>query len=343
MGIEKARPAPGGEGCLVGVLRVPIKIVAVLVVLPVRVVWDLLVAAARAVHRHVLGPAGAALSWLLGRLWNRLLRPLLLLVLHRPWVALWRHVVAPAASALHRRVLRPVGRGLSRVIRAFGRHVLLPLGSGGGWLLRLLLLRPLARLHRHVLTPLGRGLRWLLPRMFAAVFVWPWVALWKHVVAPTGRGLLWLAGGLWRYVAVPTGKGLLWLMTALWRYVLGPPLELLYRWVLLPLVHLLVGAWHLAGRLTRALGRGLRWLWRGCVARPAAWAYRRVATPVGHVVREVWRTARAAVRDARAEVRRALFGAPPREPARSRARSLGSTTAAGPTPAPEISPPARRG
>ncbi|MFD9359272.1 hypothetical protein [Streptomyces sp. NPDC060031] len=109
-----------------------------------------------------------------------------------------------------------------------------------------------------------------------------------------------------------------------------------YSHVLAPLGRLLVSAWHLAGRVSRAIGRGLVWLWRGLVARPCAWAYRQVATPVGHVVREVWRTARAAVREARAEVRRVLFGGPPREPARSRARTLGSTTAAGNTPATPI-------
>ncbi|MCX5198186.1 hypothetical protein OOK31_30575 [Streptomyces sp. NBC_00249] len=324
MDIEKPQPAPGGDGCLVGIVRVPVKIVAVLVVLPVRVVWDLLVAGARAVHRHALRPLGDALGWLLLRLHRYLLRPLALVLFYWPWVGLWRYLLVPVATALHRYLLRPAALGIAWTFLAFGRYVLAPLGAGAGWIARQVLVPPVAWVYRRLLTPLGHGLRWLLPRAFAAVFVWPWTALWRYAVVPVGRGLLWLGAGLWRYV-------------------LAPPLALLHRYVLAPLGQLLVGAWHLAGRISRALGRGLRWLWRGLVARPAAWVYRQVATPVGHVLRTSWRTARAAVREARAEVRRVLFGGPPREPARSRARTLGSTTAVGNAPAPEISLHERQG
>ncbi|MFD5676234.1 hypothetical protein [Streptomyces sp. NPDC058728] len=113
--------------------------------------------------------------------------------------------------------------------------------------------------------------------------------------------------------------------------------------MLTPIGHVLLAAWRLAGRVSRAAGRGLLLLWRGLVARPVAWAYRQVATPAGHVAREVWRTARAAVRATRAGVRQALFGTPSREPVRSRARTLSSTKASGNTPAPVISLPERQG
>ncbi|MFG2617985.1 hypothetical protein ACGFXC_10185 [Streptomyces sp. NPDC048507] len=280
MDMDERQPPPGAEGCLAGVLRVPVKIVAVLVVLPVRVGWDVLVAATRLLYRHLLGPAGRGL----GRFHARVLRPvlgvlgraavlLLKLVFVWPWATLWRHALAPA------------GRGLAWLGRAAATYLLRPLGRA--------------------LALAGR-----------AVFVWPAVALWRYVVRPVG-------GAAWRHLLVPLGRA------ALAR-------------VLAPLGRLLAGAWQQAGRISRALGRGLVLLWRALVARPCAWAHRRVATPAGHLVREVWRGARAAVREARDEVRRALFGRPPREPARSRARTLGSTTAVGTAPAPEISLPERR-
>ncbi|MFF3015178.1 hypothetical protein ACFVS6_12855, partial [Streptomyces sp. NPDC057939] len=176
-----------------------------------------------------------------------------------------------------------------------------------------------------------------------------WVGLWRYVLIPLGHGIAWSGRGvvlvvrwlalgllywpwvgLWRYVLVPGA-------TATYRYLLAPLGRNLYRYVLTPLGHLLVGAWRLAGRISRAIGRGLLWLWRGCVARPCAWLHRHVATPAGHALRSVWRSSRAAVREARDDVRRLLFGTPPGEPARSRARTLGSTKAAGNAPAPEIS------
>lgn len=381
MEMQKPPPASAGDGCLVGVLRVPVKIVAVLVVLPVRVVWDLLAAVARLLNRHVLGPAGRGLR----RLHDAVVRPvlrglgrvaatLLMLVFVWPWTGLWRYVLSPVGrwlarlgSAVAAYLLRPLGRGLALVARALFvwpwvtlwrqvlapvgaallTHLLRPLGDGVG--------RALRAVGRRLLAPLARGITLVGWALGMALFVWPWAWLWRSALVPVGRGSARLAHA--------TGVALVWLLRALfvwpwarlWRYVVVPAAGAAYRYLLAPLGRgacayllaplgrLLVGAWHLAGRISRALGRGLVRLWRGCVARPCAWAYRQVATPAGHVVREIWRTARAAVREARAEVRRALFGAPPREPVRSRARTLGSTTAVGSAPAPEISLHERQG
>lgn len=356
MELEKALPAPQGDGCLVGVVRIPVKIVAVLVVLPLRVVWDLLVAFARMLNRSVLGPLGQALRWL----WERAVLPvlrgtgwligaLLKVVFYWPWAGLWRYVMLPVGQAVYAYLLRPAGVGLWRYLLVpVWEYGLLPVGRAVAWLLvgalRYLLVLPARALYRYVLAPVGHGLR-RLARGFAAgvawlgraLFVWPWVALWRYLVRP-------VVVGAWRYLLAPVGRGV-------WAYLL------------VPLWQLLVGAWHLAGRVSRALGRGLVWLWRWGVVRPAGWVRRRVVTPVGNVLRagwavgrraaravhrqaiapvgravgEVWRTSRLAVREARADVRRALFGGPPREPARSQARTLGSNRAAGDTPAPEIS------
>lgn len=454
MELEEAR-APGGEGCLVGVVRIPVKIVAVLIVLPVRVVWDLLAAAGRLLQRTVLGPLGQGLCWFhervvrpVSRWLGRAALVLLKLVFVWPWAGLWRYVLVPVGQglawsgqaarayllapvgrgiawvgrALMTYLLRPLGGGVAWVLRGTGRYLLLPLAKGVAWvgwaLAMTLFVWPWAALWRHVLVPGGNGLlryllkpagagiawlvvggyrsllrpaaaglyayvlapgaravAWFVPRAFRAVFVWPWVGLWRHALVPAGRGTAWLARGagtvtawlgralfvrpwvaLWRYVVRPGATGV-------WRHLLAPVGRGVWAYLLVPFWWLLVGAWHLAGRVSRALGRGLVWMWRWLVVRPAGWVRRRVVTPVGNALRagwaatgrgvravhrqaiapvgravaEVWRAARLSVREARDDVRRALFGGPPREPARSQARTLGSNTAVGDAPGPDVS------
>ncbi len=359
METDKRPPAGGGDGCLVGVIRIPVKIVAVLVVLPVRVVWELLVAVGRAAHRRVLGPLYVHVVEPLLRALGRLLTILLKLVFVWPWVGLWRYV------------LTPVGQGLAWLCRGAYDHLLAPAGR----LLSTYLLRPLGEAlawvgrggMRYLLAPLAKGVTWIVWALGMTLFVWPWVALWRYVLAPVGRGIAWLAAALYRYVLTPVGHGLVRLAVALYRYLLRPvghglvwlavalyryllrPVGLglvwlavaLYRYVLTPVGQVLVWAWHVAGRIVGALWRGLKRVGWVLVGWPASRVYRHVLTPAGHAVREVWRTGRAAVREARATVRHALFGTPPVEPSRSRARTLGSTTAADAAPADEISLPRR--
>lgn len=47
-----------GEGCLTTLVRIPVRIVVLGIVLPVRMVWDALVATARAADRVLLRPWG---------------------------------------------------------------------------------------------------------------------------------------------------------------------------------------------------------------------------------------------------------------------------------------------
>ncbi|MFF0216224.1 hypothetical protein [Streptomyces vinaceus] len=276
MELDKRPPGDGGEGCLVGVVRVPVKIVTLIVVLPVRVVWDLLVAFGRAARRHVLGPLSTYVLQPVLRGLGRVLAVLLKLVFVWPWAGLWRYLLQP----LYAHVLAPLGRGL----------------------------------YAHLLRPLGEAL------------------------ARVGRGLAWAGAVVHRYVLTPAGQALAWTGAAFYRYLLRPLGLAVYRYLLAPLGQALVWAWHVAGRIVRVVWRGVRLVGWVLVGLPAAQLYRYVLTPVGHVVRDVWRTVRNTVREVRAEVRKALFGGPAREPARSRARTLGSTTAVGETPsAPEIS------
>ncbi|MDT9690362.1 hypothetical protein Q5762_18860 [Streptomyces sp. P9(2023)] len=448
MNMEKAGPRPEPEGCLTVAIRIPIRIVVLVIVVPVRMVWDVLVVAARALDRTVLRPTGRALTWLGKALFVR------------PWVWLWRQLVLPAvhyglvipAVWLYGHVLTPLGRALATTARRLGmvlfvwpwvglwRYVVVPVARYGFAV-------PAVWLYRELLTPLGHALVWFLTRLGwglgMVLFVWPWVGLWRYVVVPVARygigvpaawmyrwiltpigaGLAFLALGLWRYVVVPVarygvalptiwlyrqvltplGHGLAWVFTglghglawaftgigrvlrwvgmavfvwpwvAVWRYVVVPgvrygvvvPLGWLWRRVLVPVGREVLDAlrvcWRVAGFISRAVGRALKWAAWNLVGRPTAWVYRSVCTPLGHWVRDqVWaparkaavgagRVAREALASARATVRqtrkdawRALVGAPrmpePREPVVAATRTLGSTTtASGAAPTPETS------
>ncbi|MFD7575157.1 hypothetical protein ACFV6U_32305 [Streptomyces sp. NPDC059810] len=167
------------------------------------------------------------------------------------------------------------------------------------------------------------------------MIVWPWTALWRYAVVPVATGVYrWvltpLGHGLTR-LAKGTGRGLALLgrgvallgrgVGLLLRVLVLAPLVFLYRWVLTPvgrvlavvgreLADALVVAWRVAGYVTRAVGRALKRLARNLIGRPAAWFYRSVCTPVGHLVRDaVWRPARKAAVEAGRAVSAALASA----------------------------------
>lgn len=196
----------------------PARVVAVSVVLPVRLVWEVLVSAARSVSR-----AGGALVALLGRAGLALLRPVLALlaavgrvvelVLLRPVAAVMR---------LLGRALGAVGRWLGAVLRAglrgLGRLLMAPLLLLWRWALRPVLtavaiglvavvqgawhflLRPLVRAIHAAARALGRGLAWpwhlggralrVLGGVLAAPFGWTY----RHVLTPVGHA----ARAAWR-------------------------------------------------------------------------------------------------------------------------------------------------
>ncbi|KYK09887.1 MULTISPECIES: hypothetical protein [Streptomyces] len=339
-------PRAGGEGCLVVAVRLPVRIVALVLVLPVRMAWDALVVAGRFLRDTVLRPVGRALAWL-GRalfVW--------------PLVGLWRYVVVPVAKGVgwlgnvllvvpavcvYRWVLTPVGRalawccaGVGAVLTALGRG----LYAGLAWLARYLVVVPAGWLYAWVLTPIGRLLAWC-----------------GRGLARCGRGVLLCLGK----VVTGIGAVLYWTL----RILLVLPALAVWRWVLVPvgralavvgreLLDALGHAWRIAGHLSRAVGRALAALFRWTVAEPARWVYRSVLTPVGHAVRDTvlrplaeaargagragrqaLRSARLSVRQARADLRRTLFGEPERppsvdrrEPSGAKARTLGSSTTA---------------
>ncbi|WOX24389.1 hypothetical protein [Streptomyces solicathayae] len=372
MSIEKPQPVtgPGPEGCLTAFIRIPVRVVVLVVVVPVRMLWDVLVVGARFVDRTMVRPVGRALAWFFGR------------VVGVPAGWLYRHVLTPVGHALawfltgvavvFGWIVERLGIGLSWLLKAvfvwpwvgLWRYVVVPVARYG-------IAVPAVWLYRHLVTPLGHGLSWAL----ATLVVAPLGALWTYVVVPLVRyGIVVPAAWLYGSVLAPLGRGL---VTALfvwpWRHLVVPvvtygivvPLSWLWRRVLVPVGRevgdALVVCWRIAGYVSRAVGRAVKWVAWNLVGRPVAWFYRDVCTPVGHFVRDrVWaparavaveagRAARAAlvsardtVRQARRDAWRALVGGPRSteavEPAVTQARTLGSTTAvSGVAPAPEIS------
>jgi hypothetical protein len=334
-------------------VRLPVRIVALVVVLPLRMLWDLDVAAGRLLWAAVLGPAWRGLDrtarWL-GRVlvltparwaYRWVLTPAgqavafvarglgwLLLKTGRGiaftgvWLARW--LVAAPAEALYRWVLAPLGRAaafagrwLWRLLRQGGRGA----AAAMAWLGRVLVVIPAAWLYRWVLTPLGHGLTWLVRWLVVA----PALALYRWVLTPLGHGAAWCARG----VAAVTVWLVRWLVVAPLRAV-GRVLAVVLREVGEALGH----AWRVAGRISLAAGRLLLRLLRWILVDPVRWVFRAVLAPAGRLVRDtvlrpLGRTARAAgrgvrstvtaarvtVRELRQEVRTVLFGSPRKAPA----------------------------
>ncbi|WP_405582592.1 hypothetical protein [Streptomyces sp. NBC_01092] len=368
MDLEKPPPRqqhPAPEGCLAVAIRVPVRIVVLVLVVPVRMVWDALVVGGRFLNDTVFRPVGRALLWL-GRA-----------VFVWPFVALWRYVVVPVAKGLawlgnvlvviplvwlYRYVLTPVGQACAWVARGIGAgltwlyaRVLTPLGHAVMWVLRGL---------GAVLAAVGLGVFGAVAWLARYLLVVPALWVYEWILTPVGHAVAWCAKGVvWLVSTVATGIGIALYWTA--RVLLVLPALALYRWILAPVGRALavVGreirdalghAWRIAGRISLAVGRFLATLVRWIFVEPMRWAYRTVLTPIGHVVRDtvlrpvaeaarsVGRTTRQAiasakesVRQARADFRRMLFGeprereaVPGREPRGRETRTLGSSTTA---------------
>jgi hypothetical protein len=313
-------------------------------VVPVRMVWDALVVAGRFLGDTLLRPVGRALQWAL--LWVG--RALFVW----PWVALWRYVVVPVAQALgwlgnillvvplvwlYRFVLTPLGHGLAWVARGIGAglawvyaRLLTPVGHAFLWVLRGV---------GAVLAAAGIGVYTAVAWLARYLVVVPALWVYEWILTPVGHVIVWCAKGLgWIASVIVIGIGAALYWTA--RILLVMPALALWRWVLAPVGRVLavVGrevwdalghAWRVAGQISLAVGRFLATLFRWIFVEPVRWAYRTLLTPVGHVIRDivlrpaaeaargVGRATRAAlalaresVRQARADFRRMLFGEP---------------------------------
>ncbi|WP_405501234.1 hypothetical protein [Streptomyces anulatus] len=325
-----------GEGVLTTLIRIPVRIVVVVLVLPVRMVWDAFTALWHAADRVLLRPLGRALARLLDTLvltpltwmYTWVLTPLgkaaswlAVALLLWPWIGLWRYVVVPVARYgiaapavwLYGAVLTPLGHGL----RWIGTALLAPaargLGTGLSWLLTTLLVLPVAALWRYLIVPLVRyGL------------IVPVVWLYGAVLTPIGLGTAWVLGKLWQGTAwvlgqvwrgiAATGRGLGTALAWLAMTLLVAPVSWTYRRILAPIGREVAAAfgvaWRVAGYVSRAVGRAIAWFAWHLIGAPVSWAYRTVCTPVGHFVRDsVWAPARRAAAETGRAARAALASA----------------------------------
>ncbi|MFB6394727.1 hypothetical protein [Polymorphospora lycopeni] len=195
-------------------IRWPVRLLALVFVVPVRLGWAALVAFGRFVlspvgrflYRYLLRPLG----WFLDRVVWRPLCWLFVNLLWRPLGWLGRYLLVVPIRWLFRvfrPALRAVGRALLAVARWIGR------GLRAGWRV----VRPgvvlvaavlwaavvwawravgvvLGLVYRLLLRPVGLALRWL----------------WRHTVVPVARAVGWL----WRATVVPAGC---WVRDTIWR------------------------------------------------------------------------------------------------------------------------------
>lgn len=123
------------EGWLARAIRMPVRIVTLVLIVPVRMLWDALTVCGRALKRALWVPFARATGWL----WRGVLAPVLFALLVWPWLALWRYVLAPVGRGL-RWLAEAVGAGLAWS----GRGVWAALAWAG----RTLVVAPLSFLYR---------------------------------------------------------------------------------------------------------------------------------------------------------------------------------------------------
>ncbi|MDR7273550.1 hypothetical protein [Catenuloplanes atrovinosus] len=191
---RRVPPAYRADDDIPGWIRYPARAIALLVVVPIRFVWELL--------RHTGRLIGAAVAWAgVYLLWL----PLRWLWLHLFWLPLrwtWLTLLRPPLSRLVRYlVIIPVVTVIYRPLRRLA-----------------LALRPVAVavlsalwhvLHRWFLRPAGRAIAWVW-RVLADALAWAW----RHSAVPLGRGIAWL----WRHTVVPVARA----VAAVWAHTVTP-------------------------------------------------------------------------------------------------------------------------
>ena len=219
----------------------PVRVLAVLFVLPFRLAWELLRATGRFLARYV----GRPLAWLGHHL----------IVI--PAAFLWRYLVAVPATFLWHYLVAVPGRWL------WHHLVAVP----GEWLWRWLVVVPARWLwlrRRFLLRPLELAVRYLI------VIPVGWIVA---VITPAfvviGNGIAALARGLLRWVLLPGWHGAGWV------------LRQIYRWLLRPVGVAVAWGWrHTVVPAYRVVAAGGRWV-RESLLRPSASMARAVLISVG--------------------------------------------------------------
>lgn len=170
------RRAGPDEGWLYAVIRWPALVVAVIVMVPLRVLWELVELICKGIR--IL-------------FWTWLLRP----VLQGLKILLWDWFLRPVLQFFARYVLVPIGNGMAWVVERLRRPPFV-------LLIRHLLINPGVWLCRWVLAPVAFaliGALWIAggvsAKVFGFLFVRPLSWLWRALFVP-----------VWNHVCVPIGQ-----------------------------------------------------------------------------------------------------------------------------------------
>jgi hypothetical protein len=271
------RPMAQAEGCLAVAIRIPVRIVVLVLFVPVRMMWDALVVGGRFLRDTVLRPLGRALAWLA---WA---------VFVWPWVTLWRYAVVPAGRALawlgqvllvvpavwlYRTVLTPVGHAIAWAARGIGAALAWVFGIIGAAL-------------AWVFGGIGAALAWVLGGIAAAL---AWV--YARLLTPLGHAIAWLLKGVGLVLAA-VGLGVYTAVAWLVRYLIVVPAQWLYEWVLAPvgrgIAWLARGLGWLVRMIFTGIGAAIYWTLRILLVLPALAVWRWVLVPVGRVLAVIGR------------------------------------------------------
>ncbi|GAA2352392.1 hypothetical protein [Dactylosporangium salmoneum] len=232
----------------------PIRVLAVIFVVPFKLAWELLVLVSRFLWRYVGLP-----------LWRYVLRPVLYYGLWVPirfvlYYLLWVPIRFLAVHVFWRplawfatRVLAPVfgalWDGLVWFVRALGPfwrllgRVLLEVSRAVGWGMR--------QVYRFVLRPLGLAVGYVF--VFAG----------RYLIVPVAKAIAYMFVFIGRYLIVPVAKAVAWAwnhsVVLLWRYLVAIPVSWVWRTMVVP---------------------AARWV-RYAVLRPIAETTRRVLAAMG--------------------------------------------------------------
>jgi hypothetical protein len=175
---------------------------ALIIVVPIRLLWELLSVIARFTRVYVLRPIGRLLYTLLVRPLRWTLRVFVLLPLR--WVG--ERLLVPLGRVILRYALRPVGIALAWVVTI----ALIPVAFAARWIGR-----GLAALWRALwplLAAFGRSLAWIWHQAGLVLFhllVRPVRFLWRVLVRPVLGALGWA----WRVTVRPAAR---WLRVHVW-------------------------------------------------------------------------------------------------------------------------------
>ncbi|WP_433795836.1 hypothetical protein [Actinoplanes sp. CA-252034] len=235
----------------------PIRAIAVVVVLPFRLLGMALEAIGRFLYRYLIVPLG----WFFQHV----------IVIPATW--LWRHlIVIPATWAWHWLIVIPA---------TWAWHWLIVVPAT--WLWVNVLRPPLHWLGKALVTVLG----WFLAIPVILVGV-PLMWLWEHALVP-GAHLLYrwvlrpVAAFLWTWILVPVGRAVVWFLRAVvWFLRLGWQgtswlFRQIYRFLLRPIGMAIAVTWHYT------IGA----VWRHVLAPTGRWLRDEIIRPTGTAIRSL--------------------------------------------------------